>query len=69
MSETWREGIGSTARGAFSQIMKATSEDPGTVFRKFDEQFLKPHLLLDPNSSHGTGRHGSGSGAGGPSGT
>jgi len=58
---TWREwSPGITARGAYNQIMKAASEDPGTVFRKFDENFLKPRLLLDPGSSHGTGRHGSG---------
>ena len=45
-----------TARGAFNQILNATSEDAGTLFAKLDENFLKPHLLLDPSgSSRGQG--------------
>lgn len=51
-----------TARGAFNQILNATSEDAGTLFNKLDENFLKPHLLLDPNSSRGHGDRGGGSG-------
>jgi sodium/hydrogen exchanger-like protein 6/7 len=39
-----------TARGAISQILNATSEDAGNLFTQLDENFLKPHLLLDPNS-------------------
>jgi sodium/hydrogen exchanger-like protein 6/7 len=48
-----------TARGAISQILNATSEDAGTLFNKLDENFLKPHLLLDPG--HGSDSHGHGS--------
>jgi sodium/hydrogen exchanger-like protein 6/7 len=51
-----------TARGAISQILNATSEDAGTLFSKLDENFLKPHLLLDPG---GSSRHHTGSPAGG----
>lgn len=55
-----------TARGAFNQILNATSEDAGTLFHRLDENFLKPHLLLDPS---GSSRHGGnpppGSGGGG----
>ncbi|WPH00912.1 Endosomal/prevacuolar sodium/hydrogen exchanger [Acrodontium crateriforme] len=40
-----------TARGAFNQILNATSEDAGTLFARLDESFLKPHLLLDPSGS------------------
>jgi sodium/hydrogen exchanger-like protein 6/7 len=47
-----------TARGAISQILNATSEDAGTLFNKLDENFLKPHLLLDPGG--GSGSHGGG---------
>lgn len=50
-----------TARGAFSQIFNATHEDAGTLFNRLDEGFLKPHLLLDPQSG---GRHGHGHGHG-----
>lgn len=67
---TWREWnpANFNARGALNQIIQA-SEDPGTVFRRLDEQFLKPHLLLDPHSGQGTSRHGSGQGgSGSPSG-
>lgn len=52
-----------TARGAVSAILNATADDAGTLFNKLDENFLKPHLLLDPGGAH---RHGSGSGQGGP---
>ena len=40
-----------TARGAFSQLMNATTEDAGTLFSRIDEGFIKPHLLLDPNGT------------------
>lgn len=58
---TWREWSPANfnARGALNQIIQA-SEDPGMVFKRLDEQFLKPHLLLDPNSGQGTPRHGNG---------
>lgn len=46
-----------TARGAFSQILNATSEDAGTLFNKLDENFLKPHLLLDPGGASGSRSH------------
>lgn len=56
-----------TARGAISSILNATSEDAGTLFSKLDENFLKPHLLLDPGGSarYGSGQssHASGSGS------
>lgn len=51
-----------TARGAISQILNATSEDAGNLFNKLDENFLKPHLLLDPGGS--SKGHGGGSGSG-----
>ncbi|QIW99157.1 hypothetical protein AMS68_004675 [Peltaster fructicola] len=47
-----------TARGAINAVLNATSEDAGNLFTKLDENFLKPHLLLDPASS---AKHGSGS--------
>lgn len=54
-----------SARGALSHILNATSEDAGTLFNRLDENFLKPHLLLDPGGSSGGGRgHGGGSGHG-----
>lgn len=53
-----------TARGAISQILNATGEDAGTLFNKLDENFLKPHLLLDPGGASSSKGHG-GSGGGG----
>jgi sodium/hydrogen exchanger-like protein 6/7 len=44
-----------TARGAISTLLNATSEDAGNLFAQLDENFLKPHLLLDPNSGRGGG--------------
>lgn len=46
-----------TARGAFSQIFNATTEEAGALFSRLDEGFIKPHLLLDPGGSrpHGQG--------------
>ena len=64
-----------TARGAINSILNATSEDAGTLFSKLDENFLKPHLLLDPGGAHGSKggssreRSGSRDRHGGPSGT
>ena len=52
-------GSALTARGAISQILNATSEDAGNLFNKLDENFLKPHLLLDPGGSS-KGGHGGG---------
>ncbi|EMC97144.1 hypothetical protein BAUCODRAFT_68487 [Baudoinia panamericana UAMH 10762] len=43
------------ARAALSQILNATTEDAGNLFNKLDENFLKPHLLLDPG---GASKHG-----------
>ncbi len=51
-----------TARGAINSILNATSEDAGNLFSKLDENFLKPHLLLDPGHSGGKGASGSGGG-------
>lgn len=47
-----------TARGAIRQFLSA--EDPTSLFRQLDEDFIKPHLLL-----HGDGqnKHGGGSGS------
>jgi len=42
-----------TARGAISTILNATSEDAGNLFQKLDENYLKPHLLLDPGAPKG----------------
>lgn len=44
-----------TARGAISTILNATSEDAGNLFQKLDENYLKPHLLLDPGVPKGGG--------------
>ncbi|KAL7948368.1 Sodium/hydrogen exchanger family domain-containing protein [Trichoderma barbatum] len=45
-----------TATGAFRQLLSA--EDPASLFRQLDDDFIKPHLLL-----HGDGSRGGGSGA------
>ncbi|KAG9729568.1 hypothetical protein KCU73_g12081, partial [Aureobasidium melanogenum] len=47
-----------TARGAFSQLMNATTEDAGTLFSRIDEGFIKPHLLLDPGGTRSPRLHG-----------
>ncbi|SMR57084.1 unnamed protein product [Zymoseptoria tritici ST99CH_1A5] len=47
-----------TARGAISQILNATSDDAGTLFNRLDENFLKPHLLLDPGGGSSGHAHG-----------
>ncbi|PIA92210.1 Endosomal/prevacuolar sodium/hydrogen exchanger [Cercospora beticola] len=46
-----------TARGALNSILNVTTEDAGTLFNRLDENFIKPHLLLDPGGSH---KHGGG---------
>ncbi|CAK3835799.1 Endosomal prevacuolar sodium hydrogen exchanger [Lecanosticta acicola] len=51
-----------SARGALSQILNATSEDAGMLFNKLDENFLKPHLLLDPGGASSSKGHGPGHG-------
>jgi sodium/hydrogen exchanger-like protein 6/7 len=52
------------APGAVSQLISELSEDPANSFRLIDENFIKPHLLLDP----GGGGGGGGSGSPGPGG-
>lgn len=47
-----------TARGAFNQLMNATTEDAGTLFSRIDEGFIKPHLLLDPGGTRSPRPHG-----------
>lgn len=44
-----------TARGAIRQFLSA--EDPSSLFRQLDEDFIKPHLLLhgDGQNKHGGG--------------
>ncbi|KAK3111374.1 monovalent cation:H+ antiporter, CPA1 (nhx1) [Teratosphaeriaceae sp. CCFEE 6253] len=44
-----------TTRAALSQILNASTEDAGNLFSKLDEEFLKPHLLLDPGGGGGGG--------------
>ncbi|KAL7972628.1 sodium/hydrogen exchanger [Trichoderma sp. SZMC 28014] len=46
-----------TASGAFRQLL--STEDPASLFRQLDEDFIKPHLLL-----HGDGGRGGGNGSG-----
>jgi sodium/hydrogen exchanger-like protein 6/7 len=41
------------ATGAVSQLISGLSEDPAEAFRQIDEDFIKPHLLLDPGSGGG----------------
>lgn len=61
------EGSALTAIGAFNQILNATSEDAGTLFNRLDENFLKPHLLLDPGGAAKGQSHAGASGGGGGS--
>lgn len=49
------------ATAAARQLLTGLSEDPASAFRQIDEGFIKPHLLLDPNSGS---RHSGGSGSG-----
>ncbi|UKZ95112.1 uncharacterized protein TrAFT101_009964 [Trichoderma asperellum] len=46
-----------TATGAIRQLL--STEDPASLFRQLDEDFIKPHLLL-----HGDGGRGGGNGSG-----
>ncbi|KAM3457205.1 hypothetical protein MY3296_001257 [Beauveria thailandica] len=49
-----------TARGAIRQLL--TSEDPASLFRQLDEDYIKPHLLLhDDGGRPRSGNGGSGS--------
>lgn len=61
-SVTLSEGAKSAA-GALKQLL--TAEDPSALFKQLDEDFIKPHLLLDDGRGRGNG-HGS---PGGPSAT
>jgi sodium/hydrogen exchanger-like protein 6/7 len=55
-------GAAATATSAIRQLL--TAEDPSVLFRQFDEDFIKPTLLLDSGSGGGSGS----GGRGGPSG-
>jgi sodium/hydrogen exchanger-like protein 6/7 len=48
------------ATGAISQLITGLSEDPASALRMIDEDFIKPHLLLDPGSGQAHGHGGSG---------
>jgi sodium/hydrogen exchanger-like protein 6/7 len=48
-----------TATAAFRQLF--STEDPSALFRQLDEDFIKPHLLLDGGNGRGGGGPGSGS--------
>jgi sodium/hydrogen exchanger-like protein 6/7 len=41
------------ATGVMSQLISGLSEDPAEAFRQIDEDFIKPHLLLDPGGGGG----------------
>lgn len=61
-----REAAPVSARAAFKQLL--TSHDPQALFRQFDEDYIKPKLLLDgghsSGSGHGRGGHGDDDAAG-----
>lgn len=44
---------GISARSALTQLLNSGGEDAAAMFTRLDENFLKPHLLLDP----GAGKH------------
>jgi sodium/hydrogen exchanger-like protein 6/7 len=46
------------AAGAVSQLISGLSEDPAGAFRQIDEDYIKPHLLLDHGHSGGHGSSG-----------
>ncbi|ATY67518.1 sodium hydrogen exchanger [Cordyceps militaris] len=48
-----------TARGAIRQLL--TTEDPASLFRQLDEDFIKPHLLLQDDGGRSRSGHGGGS--------
>lgn len=50
-----------TASGAFSAIMNSTADESAAWFKRVDEDFIKPKLLLD--GGRGPPHGGSGSGA------
>ena len=59
-----REAAPVSARAAFKQLL--TTHDPQALFRQFDEDYIKPKLLLDGGSGSGHGHgHGHGHGRGG----
>lgn len=53
-----RAGI--SARSAFNQLLHSNGEDAATMFSRLDENFIKPHLLLDPGAGRGNGPSGQG---------
>lgn len=54
-------GQGLSATAAIRQLF--SSEDPSALFRQFDENYIKPKLLLDGGTGRG-GHHGGPSGSG-----
>jgi sodium/hydrogen exchanger-like protein 6/7 len=46
------------ATGAITQLISGLSEDPASALRMIDEDFIKPHLLLDPGQGGGHGSPG-----------
>jgi sodium/hydrogen exchanger-like protein 6/7 len=44
-----------TATAAIRQLLRA--EDPSALLRQLDEDFIKPHLLLDGGNGRGSGAH------------
>ncbi|KAG6365149.1 hypothetical protein INS49_006756 [Diaporthe citri] len=56
-SATLTEGAKSAA-GAIRQLL--TSDDPSALFRQLDEDYIKPHLLLDDSRGRGSGNGGAG---------
>lgn len=56
-SVTLTEGAKSAA-GALKQLL--TSEDPSALFRQLDEDYIKPHLLLDDSRGRSSGNGGAG---------
>lgn len=57
------------APGAVSQLISEISEDPADAFRLIDENFIKPHLLLDPGHAPSPSHHGNSHPHGHPSGS
>jgi sodium/hydrogen exchanger-like protein 6/7 len=56
-SATLTEGAKSAA-STLKQLL--TSEDPSALFRQLDEDYIKPHLLLEDNRGRGHGNGGAG---------
>ncbi|KKA29726.1 hypothetical protein TD95_003813 [Thielaviopsis punctulata] len=55
------EGHATGVIPAFRQLL--TTEDPAGLFRQLDEDFIKPHLLLDSGSHRSSGAGGNGGSA------